>query len=188
MRLALADTCPASVNRLSILPGRNRRIRSYGWRGQREFGVGRWSSAGLSSRTVWLGQRNSCHCKPRRSEHCSLAALSEIVVDCAIASGLGKIGEPIIAISQAHRGSRSTRRASGSLQHQRPLPDRQSDPRQVLDRRREAGLFIVHCRQAVIESQCSHGSMVDGGRVSRGPPIATAIDLAPQRWGFSLCE
>jgi hypothetical protein len=28
--------------------------------------------------------------------------LSEIVVDCAIASGLGTIGEPIIEISQAH--------------------------------------------------------------------------------------
>ena len=37
-----------------------------------------------------------------RCEHCSLAALSEIVVDCAIASGLGTIGEPIIEISQAH--------------------------------------------------------------------------------------
>ena len=34
-----------------------------------------------------------------RSEHCSLAALSEIVVDCAITSGLGTIGEPIIEIS-----------------------------------------------------------------------------------------
>jgi hypothetical protein len=33
-----------------------------------------------------------------RSEHCSLAALSEIVVDCAITSGLGTIGEPIIEI------------------------------------------------------------------------------------------
>jgi hypothetical protein len=40
-----------------------------------------------------------------RSEHCSLAALSEIVVDCAIASGLGTIGEPIIEISQAHNCS-----------------------------------------------------------------------------------
>jgi hypothetical protein len=40
-----------------------------------------------------------------RSEHRSLAALSEIVVDCAIASGLGTIGEPIIEISQAHNCS-----------------------------------------------------------------------------------
>ena len=32
----------------------------------------------------------------------ALAALSEIVVDCAVTSGLGAIGEPIIEISQAH--------------------------------------------------------------------------------------
>jgi hypothetical protein len=31
--------------------------------------------------------------------------LSEIVVHCAIASGLGTIGEPIIEISQAHNYS-----------------------------------------------------------------------------------
>ena len=44
------------------------------------------------------------------------------------------------------------------------------------------GLFIVRCRPAVIESQCLYGSMVDGGYFSRGPPIATANDLAPAPW------
>jgi hypothetical protein len=31
------------------------------------------------------------------------------------------------------------------------------------------GLFIVHCRPAVIESECLYGSMVDGGYFSRKP-------------------
>ena len=47
-----------------------------------------------------------------------------------------------------------------------------------------ARLFIVHCRPAVIESQCLYGSTVDGGHFSKGPPIATASDLAC--WGFSF--